>query len=306
MTPGERLLRHLRWGDPANKVLADNTKHTLDRGSETNHTGPTRPAGRSGPGAVRLFNAQHCRRRRRRRRCRASSTTMLTEPLADDGILAARRRRCCCKGVPIDRAMVGESARWASPRTPMQAYARDPRLPAVEQRKDVRYQHRARTVSEPGLVPQHQPAHLTINGVGQYGGTIRLGETLTLYTAAGAIYYTLDGSDPRLIGGSVRTGRPDVSERDRLGSECTGQGPGVRRRRVERDVRRRLLPRSGAVHPHHRADVQSGGSSADEIAAGFIDGDSSSSSKSRTWATQPRFRWAECGWPTASISPSPT
>ena len=45
-----------------------------------------------------------------------------------------------------------------------------------------------------------------IDGAYQHGGTFQLGASLSMTAPAGAIYYSLDGSDPRLPGGAIREG----------------------------------------------------------------------------------------------------
>ncbi|MHB1034284.1 MAG: lamin tail domain-containing protein [Pirellulales bacterium] len=54
-----------------------------------------------------------------------------------------------------------------------------------------------------GLYPSVDPPSMALNGAAAYGGTFNPGDTLTLSAPAGTIYYTLDGSDPRLAGGGV-------------------------------------------------------------------------------------------------------
>ncbi len=44
----------------------------------------------------------------------------------------------------------------------------------------------------------------------QFGGYVPSGFDLTMSAAAGTIYYTLDGSDPRLVGGAVNNGAASV------------------------------------------------------------------------------------------------
>src|SRR6185295_4900072 len=52
-----------------------------------------------------------------------------------------------------------------------------------------------------GWYPSFDPPALS-----QFGGSVSNGYTLTVSSAAGIIYYTLDGSDPRLPGGGIAPG----------------------------------------------------------------------------------------------------
>lgn len=54
-----------------------------------------------------------------------------------------------------------------------------------------------------GLFPSVDAATYKINGVSSYGGTFNPGDQLTISGSGGTIYYTLDGSDPRLPGGGI-------------------------------------------------------------------------------------------------------
>ena len=79
----------------------------------------------------------------------------------------------------------------------------------------------------------------------QHGGAVPVGFQLTIQAPAGTIYYTVDGSDPRLRGGAVspaaRTPRaqPADGERNRH-----AQGPRPERHQLERAQRGRLHRRS--------------------------------------------------------------
>ena len=51
---------------------------------------------------------------------------------------------------------------------------------------------------EGGIAPE-----FSINGTAQHGGFINPGSNLTMQAPAGTIYYTMDGSDPRVEGGQI-------------------------------------------------------------------------------------------------------
>jgi len=57
-----------------------------------------------------------------------------------------------------------------------------------------------------GLYPSTEAPAFFVNGVYQHGGTFQLGASLSITAPAGTIYYSLDGTDPRLPGGDVRPG----------------------------------------------------------------------------------------------------
>ena len=54
-----------------------------------------------------------------------------------------------------------------------------------------------------GLYPNVVAPSFNINSSYQHGGTIDLGDSLSIYAPAGTIYYTLDGADPRELGGGI-------------------------------------------------------------------------------------------------------
>ena len=104
----------------------------------------------------------------------------------------------------IDRAIVGESARWGDLLRPANPYDRGDWVSEVSNlRGNYLNQRRDLTLSQfrnDGLYPSvdapvFQPQH---------GGHVVTGTPVTLSAdPAGTIYYTLDGSDPRLEGGGV-------------------------------------------------------------------------------------------------------
>jgi hypothetical protein len=101
----------------------------------------------------------------------------------------------------IRRAMVAESARWGDMHSPT-PYTPDEHW-AVEgssllksyypQRSDVLLQQFRRI----GLYPSLNPPTVSLRG-----GEVQSGQTLLMGTPVGKVLYTLDGTDPRLIGGA--------------------------------------------------------------------------------------------------------
>ena len=109
----------------------------------------------------------------------------------------------------IDRAVVGESARWGDSKVPTAPFTRNVHwLNEVNRILTGYIPGRTNTVLGQLRVDQLYPA--VANGApvfGRFGGTVPRGYALSMARAAGApatgvIYYTLDGSDPRLPGGA--------------------------------------------------------------------------------------------------------
>jgi hypothetical protein len=111
----------------------------------------------------------------------------------------------------IDRAIVGESARWGDNRrsTP---YTRNiewvnecNRLLTnfIPTRRDVVLAQF--TGKNPAWYPAVTAPEFYVNGAAQYGGDAPAGSSLTMSTGGNTVWYTLDGSDPRLPGGAINT-----------------------------------------------------------------------------------------------------
>jgi hypothetical protein len=129
----------------------------------------------------------------------------------NDGVLTAAKNQERYRALAdlIDEAIVGESARWGSYRRPGQPYTRDVEWVAERDRILNTYfpQRNAQVLNQfraLGLYPD--VAAPTFN---QHGGEVDEGFALSLTNpnaAGGTVYYTLDGSDPRLAGGAVAPG----------------------------------------------------------------------------------------------------
>lgn len=111
----------------------------------------------------------------------------------------------------IDRAIVGESARWGDNRNAI-PYTRNiewvnecNRLLTtfIPTRRDVVLAQF--TGKSPAWYPNITAPDFYIDQTPQYGGDAAAGSLLTISTAGSAVWYTLDGSDPRLPGGAVNT-----------------------------------------------------------------------------------------------------
>ncbi len=101
----------------------------------------------------------------------------------------------------IDRALVGESARWGDNRvsTP---YTYSDWLDTQNDLLDNYFPQRTAVVVEQ-LRNRNLFPNVEFPTFNQQGGPIPSGFDLTLSAPAGTIYYTLDGSDPRATGGAI-------------------------------------------------------------------------------------------------------
>lgn len=117
----------------------------------------------------------------------------------------------------IDRAIVGESARWGDNRRPATPYTRNVEwlnecnrllTTFIPTRRDVVLAQF--TSKNPPWYPTIAAPEFFVNGVLQYGGRADSGAVLTMSAGENAIWYTLDGTDPRLTGGAVNTASASV------------------------------------------------------------------------------------------------
>ncbi|HUF63482.1 MAG TPA: CotH kinase family protein [Verrucomicrobiales bacterium] len=133
--------------------------------------------------------------------------------LRDDGALAseAADRRWMGLAAVIDRAIVAESARWGDLMRPSRPYTREDWL---NEQQNIRQNYlgtgggTSRTsltlshLQSAGLVPRlRSPVASIPPGQVPPGTTLEVG--LRSIFAPGEVYYTLDGSDPRLPGGAI-------------------------------------------------------------------------------------------------------
>ncbi len=158
--------------------------------------------------------------------------------LYHDGALlnSANRARTLARVAELDKAVVGESARWGDNRSggagPDGDYTRANNwLPAINgplpvdpnggllgsggwfpvsgtNRTDrMITKWKSETwVGGPKKLPLIDPPAFRAGGSEQHGGTLAPGQQLTLSGGSGDVYFTTDGSDPRLVGGGVKPG----------------------------------------------------------------------------------------------------
>jgi hypothetical protein len=109
----------------------------------------------------------------------------------------------------IDRAVVGESARWGDNRRSTPYTRNNEWLTEVNRLQTEFFPTRRNVVlgQFTGKNPQWYPTlaapEFYINGTAQYGGDVPTDAVLTLETDGQTAWYTLDGSDPRQPGGTI-------------------------------------------------------------------------------------------------------
>jgi hypothetical protein len=105
----------------------------------------------------------------------------------------------------VDRAIVGESARWGDNRR-SQPYTRQDWLNTQNAKLTNFFPTRTNQVlgwlKSANLYPSVEAPEFHVNGQPQHGGPMAARAPLSM-TPAGTIWYSLDGSDPRLAGGGV-------------------------------------------------------------------------------------------------------
>lgn len=122
-----------------------------------------------------------------------------------DGALATANATARFRGLveTVDRAMVGESARWGYWGNPSNLMRRDPHWLTETNRLLTEYFPRRTNSSlnqmrNVGLFPSLNAPTLQTPG-----GLVEAGFVVRLSASSGTIHYTTDGSDPRLRGGSI-------------------------------------------------------------------------------------------------------
>ncbi len=106
----------------------------------------------------------------------------------------------------VELAVYAESARWGDVRTSTPfTYEnwRDQRNWILNTYLPQRTNNVITQLRNAGLYPTITAPTFRINGVYQHGGPIVQGASLSMSAPTGVIYYTLDGTDPRLTGGGI-------------------------------------------------------------------------------------------------------
>jgi hypothetical protein len=127
-----------------------------------------------------------------------------------DGVLTREQttKRYTDRAVEIYGAIVGESARWGDEPRPSQPYTRVEWEAEVNRLVTQYFSGRTQTVlnqlKSRGWYLSFDPPGFAVNNQSQQGGHVAAGATLLLSAGPGAIWYTLDGSDPRVWGAAVK------------------------------------------------------------------------------------------------------
>ena len=191
-----------RVGTDGFRFIAHDSEHTLLNVSE-DRSGPFA----AGNSAVSASNPQWVWQKMwANAEFRVQTGDRVHRHFFNNGVLTAEGARALFlqRKEEIDRAVVGESARWGDAKvtTP---FTRATWLAEINNILNNFIPQRPAVVlgqlKAKGLYPS--VAAPTFN---QHGGPINAGFALSMTAPAGTLYYTLDGSDPRLRGGAVAPG----------------------------------------------------------------------------------------------------
>ncbi|MEW6158718.1 MAG: lamin tail domain-containing protein, partial [Verrucomicrobiota bacterium] len=123
--------------------------------------------------------------------------------LFNNGVLTPQGARALfmARKDQIDRAVVGESARWGDAKT-ASPLTRSHWLSAVGSITNGFLPQRTGVLLNQLRADNLYPA-VAAPTFSQHGGNVNKGYNLSISAPAGTVYYTLDGSDPRRLGGAV-------------------------------------------------------------------------------------------------------
>ncbi len=186
------------------RFIAHDSEHTLLDLSE-NRTGPFPAGNPAGGGGLRYSNPQYVFQQlwtnvEFRMRC----ADRIQKHFFNGGLLTpeACTARFMRRKNEIDRAVVGESARWGDskvepPRTRNKEWI-------AEVNRILKSYFPQRTTVVLGQL-RNKKLYPTVAApvFSQFGGEVTNGFQLTITSATGTIYYTRDGGDPRLPGGAL-------------------------------------------------------------------------------------------------------
>ena len=118
--------------------------------------------------------------------------------LTTESVLARIARRTNELFLPV----LAESARWGDSKRPTSPLTRNDWLTAVRNVQQQFVAGRANTVLQQFRNKGWLPT-VAAPSFSRHGGNVATNETVTLGAAAGAVLYTVDGSDPRRVGGEI-------------------------------------------------------------------------------------------------------
>ncbi|MDB6038465.1 MAG: hypothetical protein JWM99_2306, partial [Verrucomicrobiales bacterium] len=188
-----------RTGTAGFRFFAHDSEHTLLDVNE-NRTGPYT----SGDGNLLKSNPQWILQKLMANpECRLRFADHVQKHFFNDGALTpqAASNRFMFRKNQIDRAVVGESARWGDSK-------REPAITRTDWLAEVNRIVNSYMPQRSGIVLNQFRTKGWLPTVAapvfnQFGGNINKGFALSMTAAAGTIYYTEDGSDPRSIGDTV-------------------------------------------------------------------------------------------------------
>ncbi|MGV3771467.1 MAG: lamin tail domain-containing protein [Verrucomicrobiales bacterium] len=122
----------------------------------------------------------------------------------NNGVLtvAKSRERFLARKNEIDRAVVAESARWGDAKRSAPMTRNTEWVNAINSVLNGFFPQRSTTVLNQLRAKNLYPT-VPAPSFNQHGGNVQPGFTLSVTAPNGVIYYTLDGSDPRLPGGAI-------------------------------------------------------------------------------------------------------
>lgn len=216
-----------RTGRQGFKFFLHDSEHTL-RDVNENRNGPW-PAGDQ----FDYFNPQWLHQRlMANEEYRLRFADIVQKSFFYDGPLSTpqAQSRFNAEAAKIDLAIIAESARWGDAKRPDDPLKRSDWLNAVTgvvggympiRGPVVISQFRQTTLDgtiPAPLFPSIDAPTFIVNSALQHGGVIAPNSTLRFGASAGLVYYTTDGTDPRLFGGAIN---PNAMVFDPLPSEVT-------------------------------------------------------------------------------------
>lgn len=212
-----------RTGDSGFIFFVHDAEHSLNNGA-TDRNGPFNdPNFDSG---VEYFNPQTLHQKlMANAEYRIRFADYIQESFFNDGIYTTENliERWDAEAAKIESAIIAESARWGDSKTSapllkadwQQAVA-NVRNGFLSSRNSVFLQQLQNTIiqlrdgsgnytidQDAPLFPSIDAPDFQVDGIPQHGGEVSAGAALSLNSNGGTIYYTTDGSDPRLVGGGI-------------------------------------------------------------------------------------------------------